>query len=128
MIRNNKQAGGTLMGVIIGLIVGLGIAVAVAVVITKTPVPFLNKSGKTEKTPELTPGQVADPNKPMYGKQDAIKEAAKEFVKEDGVATQVALTVTKPVAAMPGVATPGAPAAQKAPDTAAVKPDDKTAA
>lgn len=78
----NKQAGGTVLGFILGLIIGLGIAVGVAVVITKTPVPFLNKLGKQDKAPALTPGQAADPNKPLYGNKEPAKEAAKGFAKE----------------------------------------------
>lgn len=79
---STKQTGGTLLGIIIGLVVGLGIAVVVAVAITKTSLPFMNKSGRTDKVPELTAGQIADPNKPMYGNKAAAKEAAKDFVKE----------------------------------------------
>lgn len=79
---STKQTGGTLLGIIIGLVVGLGIAVVVAVAITKTSLPFMNKSGRTDKVPELTAGQIADPNKPMYGNKAAAKEAAKDFAKE----------------------------------------------
>ena len=82
----NKQLGGTILGFILGLIVGLGIAVGVALVITKTPVPFLNKLGKQEKVPDLTPGQAADPNKPLYGNKEPAKEAAKDFAKEPDAA------------------------------------------
>lgn len=81
-----KQAGGTFLGLIIGLILGLGIALGVAVVVTKTPVPFLNKLNRQEKPPELTPSQAADPNKPLYGNKEPAKEAAKEFAKEMGPA------------------------------------------
>lgn len=79
--HSKKQTGGILLGMIIGLVVGLGIAVVVAVAITKTSLPFMNKSGKVEKS-ELTAGQIADPNRPMYGNKNAAKEAAKAFVKE----------------------------------------------
>jgi len=78
----HKQAGGTFLGIIIGLIIGLTIAVIVALMITKTPVPFINRTAK-EKTPEPTANQMADPNKALYGNKDAAKEAAKEFAKED---------------------------------------------
>lgn len=77
-----KQAGGTFLGIIIGLIIGLAIAVVVALVITKTPVPFVNRTAK-EKTPEPTANQMVDPNKALYGNKDAAKEAAKEFAKDD---------------------------------------------
>ena len=92
----NKQLGGTILGFILGLIVGLGIAVGVAVVITKTPVPFLNKLGKQEKIPDLTPGQVADPNKPLYGNKEPAKEAAKDFAKESDVPAAADTDKAKP--------------------------------
>jgi len=69
-----KQAGGTFLGLILGLIVGLGIAVVVALMITKSPIPFVNKVTKQERT-ELSPGQASDPNKPLYGNKDVAKEA-----------------------------------------------------
>jgi len=69
-----KQAGGTFLGLILGLIVGLGIAVVVALMITKSPIPFVNKVTKQERT-ELSPGQSSDPNKPLYGNKDVAKEA-----------------------------------------------------
>jgi cell division protein FtsN len=73
-----RQTGGTLLGLIIGLLFGLGIAVAVALTINKTTLPFLNKGGKPDRA-ELTPAQVSDPNKPMYGNKAAAKEAAREL-------------------------------------------------
>jgi cell division protein FtsN len=94
---SKKQAGGTFLGIIIGLIIGLAIAVVVAVTITKTSMPFLNKSNKQEKSTELTPGQVADPNKPMYGNKDAAKEAAKDFAKEGAPASDAKPGSDKPV-------------------------------
>jgi cell division protein FtsN len=114
---DNKQAGSTLIGFIAGLVIGLGIAVVVAVMITKTPVPFLNaKSGDKVKLPETAPnpnaGIVGDPNKPLYGKQEAAREAAKEFVKE-------APATDAPAAANAAPAADKAPA--KTPDTAAAK-------
>ena len=77
-----RQQGNTLVGIIIGLVVGLGIAVVVALVITKGSSPFTDKSGKAGKTAEPTAGQIADPNKPMYGNKEAAKEAARDFSKE----------------------------------------------
>ncbi|MGZ3157628.1 MAG: SPOR domain-containing protein [Burkholderiaceae bacterium] len=88
----HKQAGGTFVGIIIGLIIGLTIAVVVALVITKTPVPFINRTAK-EKTPDPTVSQMADPNKALYGNKDAVKDAAKEFAKEEAAqAAQQATT------------------------------------
>lgn len=51
-------------------------------VITKGSSPFTDKSGKAGKTAEPTAGQIADPNKPMYGNKEAAKEAARDFSKE----------------------------------------------
>src|SRR5450830_73394 len=70
----HKQAGGTFLGLILGLIVGLGIAVVVALMITKSPIPFVNKVTRQDRT-ELSPGQASDPNKPLYGNKDVTKEA-----------------------------------------------------
>lgn len=81
MHNYNRQQGGTFLGIIIGLVIGLGIALAVAMAITKTPMPFMDKSGRV-KVSEPTAGQSADPNKPLYGNKSAIREAAKDFVKE----------------------------------------------
>lgn len=72
--NSKKQAGGTLLGLIVGLILGLGIAVGVAVVIYKTPLPFTNK-GAQEKSVVPANGDLTDPNKPLYGKKAAAKEA-----------------------------------------------------
>ena len=99
MTKHSKQAGGTLLGLIVGLVIGLGIALVVAVTVTKTPIPFMNKAGRTDKAPELTNQQAGDPNRPMYGKQDAARQAARELTREDA----------------PAAATPGAPAGQAAP-------------
>lgn len=74
-----RQQGNTLTGVIIGLIVGLAIAVAVALAITKGATPFTDKSGKLGKLAEPTPGQVSDPNKPLYGNKEAAREANKQL-------------------------------------------------
>ena len=66
-----KQAGGTLLGLIIGLIIGLGIAVGVALMISKTPLPFTNKTGaQPERSTQLpVTNDLSDPNKPLYGKK-----------------------------------------------------------
>jgi cell division protein FtsN len=75
----NRQRGSTLTGLIIGLIIGLGIAVAVALTITKGASPFTDKTAKMGRPADPTPGQAADPNKPMYGNRDAAREAAKQL-------------------------------------------------
>ncbi|MEA5098696.1 MAG: SPOR domain-containing protein [Burkholderiaceae bacterium] len=113
MHKLQKQSGGTLLGVIIGLVVGLCVAIVVALMISKSSAPLSNKQGRTEKVAEAAPSQAVDPNKPLYGKQDASKEAAKDFVKESSP------TIVE------------IPTDQKAPAKADAKPtphDSKTAA
>jgi cell division protein FtsN len=117
------------VGIIIGLIIGLAIAVVVAVAISKTSLPFLNKVGKPDKSPELTAGQSADPNKPLYGNNGAAKEAAKDFAPDATGATPPAAD-GKP--ATPGVAAvpanpPANPAATPAPAANAKAEAPKTA-
>ncbi|MGF6119086.1 cell division protein FtsN [Janthinobacterium lividum] len=92
-----RQQGNTLVGIIIGLVIGLGIAVVVALVITKGASPFTDKSGKAGKSTEPTAGQIADPNKPMYGNKEAAKEAARDFSKEP----REIVTPTQPAAPAP---------------------------
>jgi cell division protein FtsN len=78
---NKRQQGGTLLGIIIGLVIGLGIALGVAMMITKTPVPFMDKQGKQNKL-DPTPSQVSDPNKPLYGNRNAAKDAVRDLIKD----------------------------------------------
>lgn len=89
MHNYNRQQGGTIVGMIIGLIIGLGIALGVAMVITKTPTPFTDKSGRQKPT-SPTANQTSDPNKPMYGNKAAIKDAARDFAKEPAPANTAA--------------------------------------
>jgi len=77
MIFHRKQAGSTLLGLIIGLIIGLGIAVIVAMVMTKTSMPFLNKASRPDKIMDTPASQIADPNQPLYGNKPATKDANK---------------------------------------------------
>ncbi|MBW3501882.1 cell division protein FtsN [Janthinobacterium sp. HH104] len=97
---SRRQQGNTLVGIIIGLVIGLGIAVVVALVITKGASPFTDKSGKAGKSAEPTAGQIADPNKPMYGNKEAAKEAARDFSKEP----REIVTPTQPAAPAPAPA------------------------
>ncbi|MBS1188151.1 MAG: hypothetical protein H6R04_2169 [Burkholderiaceae bacterium] len=92
----NRQRGGTILGVIIGLVLGLGVAIVVALMISKSSAPVSNKQARTEKVIEPSASQMADPNKPLYGKQDAAKEAAKEFAKESAPAQPVTPVELKP--------------------------------
>ena len=123
-----RQQGNTLVGIIIGLVIGLGIAVVVALVITKGASPFTDKSGKAGKSAEPTAGQIADPNKPMYGNKEAAKEAARDFSKEP----REIVTPTQPAAPAPAPAQqPKAPppdALQELIGTLKDKPAPKTPA
>jgi cell division protein FtsN len=76
--QRNRQTGGTLLGFIVGLILGLGIAVAVALTIKNSPLPFVDRAPKHN----ADPGQVVDPNRPLYGNRDPAKEAAKDAAKQ----------------------------------------------
>jgi cell division protein FtsN len=90
-----KQAGGTLLGLILGLIIGLGIAVGVALMISKTPLPFTNKTGaQPERSTQLPPAtnDLSDPNKPLYGKKQPKPAEATDQ------AAPVAPAVTAPAA------------------------------
>lgn len=78
MVKQNRQRGGTILGMVIGLVIGLGIALAVAVVITKTPIPFVDKG--RQKVAEPTPTQSQDPNRPLYRKRDVPAAAASDAV------------------------------------------------
>ncbi|HEY0063831.1 MAG TPA: SPOR domain-containing protein [Telluria sp.] len=114
-----RQAGGTLGGFLAGLIVGLGVAVVVAIVITKGSTPFTDKSGKL-KLGEPTAGQVADPNKPMYGSKEAARQANKEIIdkhkpSDDPLGDAVAAMGAGPVVKPAPVAVPATPAAAPTP-------------
>ena len=126
----SKQAGGTLLGLIIGLVVGLGTAVVVAIVITKTPVPYLSKGIQAEKASAPAAGQMIDPNKPLFGNKQAVKEAASDFAKEplpDARAADGKMAVAAPPAAAPVVpaAAPAPAAAAPAAPPAAAAMDEK---
>ncbi|TFW07119.1 SPOR domain-containing protein [Oxalobacteraceae bacterium OM1] len=98
-MKLKRQQGGTIIGIVIGLVVGLGIALAVAVMITKTPVPFTDKFGKSNaKSEQSGGGMIADPNKPLYGNKTAAKEAAKELkeLKDDAGVAPVNTAAAQP--------------------------------
>ncbi|WP_373990493.1 SPOR domain-containing protein [Duganella sp. BuS-21] len=98
-IPRTRQQGNTFVGIIIGLVIGLSIAVVVALMITKGATPFTDK-GHAGKAAEPTAGQIADPNKPMYGNKEAAREAAKDFARDQQPAAP----------ASPAPAAPAAPA------------------
>lgn len=116
-----RQQGGTLLGLIIGLVVGLAIAVGVALLITKSSTPFTNKGNNKADMPT---SQLLDPNKPLYGNQNAAKEAAKDLANQANtpkapapeVVETRAVPVEKPAA--PAVAAAKPAAEPKAADAA----------
>ncbi|MBB5390142.1 MULTISPECIES: SPOR domain-containing protein [unclassified Herbaspirillum] len=107
--KHHKQAGGTLLGLILGLIVGLGIAVGVALMITKSPIPFVNKVVRPERA-DPTPAQAADPNRPLYGNRDSNPPQSQTPVPPNTAAAQ------------PVVPAPVAPAKPAETKTADAKP------
>jgi cell division protein FtsN len=113
----SQQQGSTLTGFIIGLVVGLAVAVVVALLINKTSTPFTNnKQGKAEN--EVATGQLQDPNKPLYGKQDAVKDAVQEVAKQSATkAVEAQAKANAP--ASTAATTAAAPASAAAPTTAA---------
>jgi cell division protein FtsN len=67
--RRTNERGNTLVGFIIGLVVGLAVAVSVALVVTKTPIPFVNKLARPADKPDTSDAsKLPDPNKPLYSK------------------------------------------------------------
>ncbi|QJD91314.1 SPOR domain-containing protein [Duganella dendranthematis] len=124
-----QQQGNTFIGIVIGLVIGLSIAVVVALMITKGSTPFTDK-GHPSKATEPTAGQVADPNKPMYGNKDAAREAAKDLAKDQQPAAPAA-PAPAPAAPAPHAADQlqavvdkiqGTPAKPAAPNAANVAP------
>jgi cell division protein FtsN len=64
------QRGGTIVGFMVGVVCGLGIAAIAAVMVSRSPVPFMNKTGRSpERLAVPKPGdELPDPNKPLYAK------------------------------------------------------------
>lgn len=93
----SKQQGNTFIGIVIGLVIGLSIAVVVALMITKGSTPFTDK-GHPGKAAEPTAGQIADPNKPLYGNKDAAREAARDFSRDQQPAAPAPAAPAKPAA------------------------------
>lgn len=68
-VRSHER-GGTILGFMAGLIFGLTVAVLVAVFVTRAPVPFVNRVGKTSDrvVEPKSAADAPDPNKPLYSK------------------------------------------------------------
>jgi len=74
--RSRRMRGGTLLGFMIGLIFGLSIAVVVAMIVTRAPVPFVNKANRpSDKALEpRSQSEAPDPNAPLYSKSRPAPE------------------------------------------------------
>jgi cell division protein FtsN len=99
--------------------------VIVALVITKGATPFTDKSGKQGKGAEPTPGQAADPNKPLYGNKDAAREANKEILAKAKPGED---PLGAAIATMGADGKPATPAAAPAAGNAPASPAPATAA
>ena len=76
----HRQSGNFLIGLIVGLVLGLGIALGVAFYLSKTPLPFLDKSKPTatkegDKAPGEAPKAVA--GMPQGGTKGSDKDRPK---------------------------------------------------
>ena len=76
MLMNDRQFGGTLLGVVLGLVAGLVAALLVAVYVTKVPVPFLDGKGvgnvADRDATEAKKNKDWDPNGPLASKGAVI--------------------------------------------------------
>lgn len=104
-----RMRGSTLLGFAVGLIFGLSLAVVVAMLVTRAPVPFVNKAGRApERVLEpKSQAEAPDPNAPLYSKARPGQEST---------APALPAGAAPPVAAAP-------PAAPPVPGEA--KPDDR---
>ncbi|MFA7281061.1 MAG: SPOR domain-containing protein [Sterolibacterium sp.] len=80
--RQQRQRGGTLLGVFLGLVIGVLIAFGVVWYLNKTPLPFLDKLSRPEK-PEAKPGAATQTPQSLPGKPgDKVSEKPRfEFYK-----------------------------------------------
>ena len=90
-----KQAGGTLLGIIVGALLGLGAALAVAVYVTKVPIPFLNRSqshSADNDAAEARKNRDWNPNSPLAGKNPARPSAAAAGPVNEAVMSDTGIT------------------------------------
>src|SRR5690606_6484156 len=69
----HRMRGGTVLGFLVGLVAGLSLAVVVAMVVTRAPVPFIDK-GNLAPERTLQPqslSEAPDPNVPLHAKARA---------------------------------------------------------
>ena len=113
------QTGGTILGFMAGLIFGLAIAVCVAIFVTRAPVPFVNRIGKSpEKVSEpKSPADAPDPNKPLYAKSRPPGADPLGAVIANATTTAAAVPATPAAPVTVDPARPGAdPAGARPPD------------
>jgi cell division protein FtsN len=65
---SRREAGNTVLGLVIGIVIGLGVAMVVALFVTKATVPFVSKSARPVAATEPDGGKLPDPNKGLYSK------------------------------------------------------------
>jgi cell division protein FtsN len=114
--RQTKSGGGMLLGIFLGLVAGVLIAFGIVWYLNKTPLPFQDKSGRAEKTPEKSlPAGEAKAPEPLPGKPgDKVGEKPRfEFYKilpggqEATPAPAPAPAATGPAPAVAAAAAPG---------------------
>ena len=125
---SRRQRGGTLLGFMLGLVLGLAVAVVVALFITRAPVPFVNKTGRTDRV--IEPKSVADapdPNKPLQSKNRPAAPAAAEEPAPKGTDSpadaKAATAEARPAEPKPG----DARITESKPSDPAKTPDSKSA-
>lgn len=104
-----RMRGGTLLGFLVGLIAGLSIAVVVAMIVTRAPVPFVDKSRRTVE-PALEPkslSEAPDPNVPLHAKARpaagaTASPAAAASSGSPAVAPSAPIVASAPSSAVPG--------------------------
>ncbi len=106
-----RMRGGTLLGFLVGLIAGLSIAVVVAMIVTRAPVPFVDKSNRNAE-PALEPkslSEAPDPNVPLHAKARPVAGATAPSAAPATVATPaISPTPSAPiVASAPASVAPG---------------------
>lgn len=130
----SHERGGTIMGFMAGLIFGLSVAVFVAIFVTRAPVPFVNRVGKTSER-VVEPKSVAeapDPNKPLYSKSRNAPSTGSADPGNSGSVNGGILNnpenkaVVRPAQPAPVAAAPAtAPLPAAAPDAKAEPPKDE---
>ena len=120
----NRQAGGTFLGLIVGLLVGLSVALIAAIYVSKVPIPFVDKGvsrDPAQEAEEAKRNKDWDPNAPLYGRNAnrpstaKADEAAQAAPAAEAPPASANSGATPPVSATPPAAPPSAPASVQAP-------------